>query len=67
MDPEEIALRRQRAQRYWDERAAEADAMEGYAWWHDLTETERREWMAKAGSSIPLQCWEAHKRESQPD
>lgn len=39
------------------------DAEAGYVWWDELSRHERAYWMEKANSSIPLQCWEAYKRE----
>lgn len=57
------ALRHQRALTERDRREAEQDAIEGMGWWNDLTISQQNEWMRKAHSSIPANCWRAYKAE----
>lgn len=63
MDPEESMKRRMDTQRLRQWSLEQRDANAGWAWWEELSRHERAHWMKKANSSIPLQCWEAYKRE----
>ena len=62
MDPEEALLRSQQGRRFREELARDADSRLGMAWWNDLTERERSEWMDRAGSAVPADAWEVFKR-----
>ena len=62
MDPEEVLLGSQRLAASRDERAAEAEAREGIAWWNDLREESRGVWLRLANSAVPADAWNEYKR-----
>lgn len=64
MDPEDSMRRTLGIQRYRRETLEDRGARAGYVWWEELNRGERAHWMKRASSSIPLQCWEAYKRET---
>lgn len=41
--------------------ARATDAELGMAWWNNLAESERAEWLRRAGSAVPADAWEAFK------
>jgi hypothetical protein len=49
-----------------DERTPTEDEMRGIAWWNSLTDTERKAWLARAGSAIPAAAWAAYQRTQAP-
>jgi hypothetical protein len=64
MDPEDSIRRAQDIRRYRAESLEQRDSRAGYMWWEKLSRDQRAHWMNRAKSSIPLQCWEAYKRDS---
>jgi len=44
------------------EREATDDERAGMDWWNALSESERAEWLARAGSAKPADAWAAYKR-----
>ena len=40
------------------------DEAAGIAWWNRLTEAERAQWLAVAGSAVPADAWVAYKRQT---
>ena len=43
------------------------DETAGMAWWNSLTEADRADWLARAGSAVPADAWAAYKRDGDVD
>jgi hypothetical protein len=38
------------------------DETAGMVWWNSLSEADRADWLARAGSAVPADAWAAYKR-----
>ena len=43
------------------------DETAGMVWWNSLTEADRADWLARAGSAVPADAWAAYKRSGDVD
>ena len=43
------------------------DETAGMVWWNSLSETDRADWLARAGSAVPADAWGAYKRSGEID
>lgn len=43
------------------------DETAGMVWWYSLSEADRADWLARAGSAVPADAWAAYKRSGDVD
>ncbi|TIV92525.1 MAG: hypothetical protein E5V85_28495 [Mesorhizobium sp.] len=48
--------------KYEHDREPSPDETAGMVWWNSLTEGDRADWLARAGSAVPADAWATYKR-----
>jgi hypothetical protein len=49
------------------DREPKPDETAGMVWWNSLTEVDRADWLARAGSAVPADAWAAYKQSGDAD